>query len=358
MECAETAWLSNKEYLKRFNKKTAQLRIPLVGSLDLTHRCNLRCVHCYLSGYTGHRLQKEMETKQVLSVIDEITEAGCLYFLITGGEPLLRADFPTIYRHAKVKGLIVSVFTNGTLITDEILELFTDLPPNTIEISLYGATAATYENITRVPGSYKKCINGTQRLLDCKTHLRLKTILMDLNRNEFFDIENMAKEYGVPFRFDPAIFPCINGDNTPLTLRVSPEDAVEKEFSDTKRAEQRVKYFKRTQGLMLSDNLYQCGAGVTSFHIDPYGSLQPCLMIRNVSYDLSIGSFMEGWNDVIPQIRNLKAGNVYECNTCEKRNLCDFCPAFFALENGADDIRSEYLCAIGNLRFQMMQKYL
>lgn len=354
MECTEKTWLSNKEYLKELNKKSVQLRIPLSGSLDLTHRCNLRCAHCYLGDHSNNMLHKEMDTKQILSILDDITKTGCLYFLITGGEPLLRRDFPVIYRHAKNNGLLITVFTNGTLITDKILGLFHDLPPRVVEISLYGATAATYEKITGVPGSYEKCLNGINHLLDHNINVRLKTILMTINNHEFFEIENIAKEFGVKFRFDPAIFPCTNGDKAPISLRVSPEDAVKKEFSDEERADSWEKYFERTQGQLPSDNLYNCGAGVTNFHIDPYGNLKPCLMINNISYNLLKGSFSTGWHDVISQIRNKRPRYEFSCNQCEKRHLCGFCPAFFELENGAEDIRSEYLCAIGNHRFQLI----
>ncbi len=90
---------------------------------------------------------------------------------------------------------------------------------------------------------------GIRRLLEHKINVKLKTILMTLNRHEFFDIENMAKDLGVKFRFDAAIFPCLNGDKTPLSLRVSPEDAVEKEFSDDERLRHWRDYFERYQGL-------------------------------------------------------------------------------------------------------------
>jgi radical SAM protein with 4Fe4S-binding SPASM domain len=175
---------------------------------------------------------------------------------------------------------------------------------------------------------------------------------MSLNKHEFFDIENMAREFGVKFRFDPSLFPRFNGDKTPLDLRVSPDEAVEKEFSDMTRAKNWKIYFEKTRGSLWSDNLYHCGAGVTSFHIDPYGILKPCLMSNNFSYNLSEGSFSKGWNNIISGIMDIKANDVYNCNICEKRYLCDFCPAFFGWENGAEHIRSEYLCAIGNNRFQ------
>ena len=356
MECTETTWLNDKEYLQQFNKKAANLRVPLSGSIDITRQCNLRCVHCYLGPQSEvkkmHRY--EMDTSRLLSIIDEITDAGCLYLLITGGEPFLRKDFAEIYTHAKTKGLLVTVFTNSILVTDSILELFEALPPQAVEISLYGASAATYEKITGINGSYKRCLRGIRRLLEHKINVKLKTILMTLNRHEFFDIENMAKDLGVKFRFDAAIFPCLNGDKTPLSLRVSPEDAVEKEFSDDERLRHWRDYFERHQGLPVSDTLYNCGAGLTSFHIDPYGNLQPCLMTASFRYNLSSGSFSIGWHDVIPRIREKKTGAIYTCNQCEKRILCGFCPAFFKLESGAEDRYSDYLCKMGQYRFQTL----
>jgi len=354
MECTETAFPSNKEYFIEFNRKSAQLRIPLSGGFDITHRCNLRCIHCYLGDNANCTLSKEMGTKQILSILDQITDAGCLYLLISGGEPLLRRDFPEIYKHAKNNGLLVTIFTNGTLITDEILELFSDLPPRIVEISLYGATASTYEKITRVPGSFEKCLKGIRQLLDNKINVRLKTILMTLNSQEFFDIEHMAKDLGIKFRFDAGIFPCMNGDKSPLRLRVPPEDAVEKEFSDEDRVLSWKLFLEKTRGYVLSDRLYHCGAGITFFHIDPYGNLQPCIMVSKITCNLLNGSFLTGWHDTISTMKNKKAGESFLCNKCEKKYLCNFCPAFFELENGSEDIRSEYLCTLGNHRYNFI----
>ena len=352
MECTETGLPSSAEFIMAFNRKSTELRIPLSGSIELTRRCNLSCIHCYAVGSTRGAMQREMDTGMILSVIDETCEAGCLYLLITGGEPLLRKDFPEIYRHAKGKGLLITVFTNGTLINDEIIGLFKELPPHAVEISLYGATAATYEKITGVAGSYERCIQGISSLISGKIHVNLKTILMTANSHEFFDIENIAKELGVKFRFDAEIFPRLDGDKFPLELRVPVMDAIEKEFSDNKRLSQWEKYFEKTKGQAVPDTLYNCGAGITGFHIDPYGNLQPCLMVANIKHSLLTGSFMSGWNNVISSIINKEPGSATDCNRCEKRHLCSFCPAFFELENGADDLPSEYICSMGNHRFQ------
>lgn len=343
------------EFIREFNRKAEERRIPLSGSIELTRRCNLGCVHCYIDRQAPGDVQDEMGTDRILSFIDEIVDAGCLYLLVTGGEPLLRRDFQEIYVHAKKKGLLVSVFSNGTLVDDAVTDLFRTWPPLDVEVSLYGATKKTYEDITGVAGSYEKCLAGIGRLLSAGVHVRLKTILMSINRDEFHDMERMAKEFGVKFRFDAAIFPRMSGDRTPLGLRVPPEDAVEKELSDGERLRQWKEYFLRSRRKLPGDRLYNCGAGVTGFHIDPLGNLQPCIMAAHIRYDLSRGDFLSGWLGEMSGVRLRRAGRLYRCNDCEKVHLCGACPPFFKLESGAEDICSEYLCAMGGHRLEYLR---
>jgi len=356
VECAHIPWPSNEEFLRGLSRRAAAERVPLAGSLALTHRCNLRCVHCYLSGAPAPRA--ELTAEQWRHVLDEVTEAGCLSLLITGGEPLLRSDFRVIYRHARSNGLLVTVFSNGTLISDEVIDLFREYPPRAVELSLYGVTAGTYERITGVPGSYGRCRAGIERLLDAGINVRLKTILMTLNAHEFSAIEQLAFDWGVRFRFDAAIFPRLNGDRAPLALRVAPEEAVARELADPSRLLAWRQYYDERADLPVSKWLYNCGAGRTGFHVDPYGYLQPCLMAYGYRYGLLGGSFDAGWRQEMPAVRERRAGEGDACSRCEMRVLCGYCPAFSALDSGAEDIRSDYLCALGHLRYRAVAQEL
>ena len=359
-ECNVHEWLSTEKYLEEFSAKAERLRIPLSGSLELTNRCNLDCVHCYLGPQAKRKVPGavEMSTARILSLLDEITDAGCLNLLITGGDPLLRDDFPIIYKHAKEKGLLVSVFTNGTLITERVLDLFADLPPLEVEISLYGATAKTYEKVTRVSGSYKRCIDGIRLLLDRNIKVNLKTVLMTINSHELDEMQDIARKFAVRFRFDAAISPCIDGDKTPLSLRVPPEEAIKKEFSDSEKLQGWRKFYEKYKGWTLGSTLYACGAGVTGFNIDPYGNLQPCITTLDIRFDISREGFMAGWQEITQRISNKKVGADFICRGCEKINLCGYCPDFFRLEYGLDGFCSEYLCKMGNLRFQYINDNL
>ena len=358
MACSQTEWLGNKEYLQRFRRKIIEQRVPLSGSIDLTHRCNFRCVHCYLGDQESiaTKRNRELSTEQWLGIVDQITDAGCLYLLITGGDPLISNNFSIIYKYAKLKGLLVTVFTNGTLLSEEIVGLFKELPPHAVEISLYGASEETYEKITGIKGAYARCISGIERLLAAGIRVNLKTILMTLNRHEFEEIKNTAKKYGVPFRFDAMIFPKFNGDKSPLHLRVSPQEVVEKELlvAGRKKLWLQVINRSRTSGA-ATDLLYTCGTGLSSFHINTYGMLQSCIMVTNVRYDLLQGDFTKGWQDIIPLVRKKKITNKkYRCGQCNKINICGICPAFSVLETNSEEIASEYICSLGAERFKQI----
>ena len=359
MDC-QTGYQENIANLKELQHHLIANRVPASGSINLTNRCNLNCVHCYLGPQDCElRSSKaEISTKQWLSIIDQITEAGCLYILLTGGEVLLLPDFDTIYHKCVTNGLLVNVFTNGTLVNGKILSLFENLPPQSVEISLYGATPQTYEAITGIKGSFRKCIHGIESLVSKQIPVKLKTMQLTQNQEEWEAMEQIATSFGVPFRMDPAISPCLDGDHSPLQYRVDPEEAVKADFANPKRAASWVNYFKQIELNPKDEFLYGCGAGLTNFHINPDGTLLPCMMLHEPSYDLTKGSFMDGWTNKIQALRSIKAGKNYQCNRCKLRGLCGSCPGFFELESDSPEIHSKYLCSLAKHRLEEISRRL
>lgn len=327
--------------------------------LELTSRCNLRCIHCYLGEQREQREKRhlEMSTERVMAVIDEVVASGCLYLAITGGDPMVRKDFPEIYRHAREKGLIVTVLCDGVLVTEEIVTLFREYPPFAVDISLYGATAETYEAVTRTQGSYARCLRGIRRLLAAGITIHLKTVLMSINQHELDVMRRMAKELGVRFRMDAALFPCLsNHDRGPVDLRVSPREAVEKELSDPERLQEWIEYADRRRGVASPEGLYVCGAGLTNFYIDPFGFVSPCLMTTQYRYPLGERDFASLWADPLAALRRRTPRDSYPCNTCEMQTACTACPAFNFQETGEEDVRSEYVCETASHRWRAIQQ--
>jgi radical SAM protein with 4Fe4S-binding SPASM domain len=348
MECPHVPIIPYYEFSKHIHDKVVAKRIPIDGMIELTLRCNLKCAHCYVVHDTS---KKEMTYKQICHIIDEITEVGCLWLTITGGDPFIRDDFLDVYTYAKKRGLIITLLTNGTLITPQIADYLKEWPPFAVEITLNGMTKETYERVTRLPGSFERCMNGIQLLLERNIPLRLKTTVMTLNKDELWKIKKYVEKLGIEFRFDPILNPKLDGSKGPCKLRISPEEVVKLDLADEKRSKEWKQFCKsKFWGPAKSDKLYLCGAGVIAFHIDPYGQLSVCIISRTPSYSLPQGSFKEGWYDFIPKILAQKVRGDYKCMKCDLLALCGQCPGWSQLENGDPETPVEYLCQIAHLR--------
>jgi radical SAM protein with 4Fe4S-binding SPASM domain len=350
--------MSNAEWMQKLKERLVRQRTPVSGTLVLTNRCNLRCVHCYLEtprAAPGSADLRELTTAQVLQVIDQIVAAGCLTLLITGGDPLLRPDFAEIYRYAREQGLVVTVFTNGTLVSDAVVDLFKTWPPRMVEISLYGASAAVHEQVTRVTGSFASCLNRVERLTSNGVRVGLKTVLMTVNQHEMDAMRQLADSLGVRFRVDSAIFPTLEShDPGPLSLRVLPDVAVARELSIPGRLDELVRAASSLPA-PPGDRLYICGAGTTSFSIDPYGYVSPCLIATHHRYSLLEQDFATIWGEQLPVIMERTPRADYPCVTCDAAVACSSCPAFNYLENGTEDQESSYVCQTSKLRWQAIQ---
>lgn len=340
-------------FLRAFQRKAERERIPLSGGVALTERCNLRCAHCFTSP-CALQPEEELTTSEWRDLLDQLAEAGCLYLLITGGEPSLRTDFVDLYAHARRKGLIVTVFTNATRVTPAILEAFQASPPRAVEVTLYGSNAAVYESITGVPGSFRRCMEGIEQLVRAGLPVRLKTMLMRPNLDDFEAIRARAADWGVPFRFDAVLTADLDGNDAPLRLRLPPDVALRREFDDPRVAEDWRALAERFNRKRVKTRLYDCGAGLTTFFIDSAGLLYPCQMARSVRWDARRKGFAKGWKDVIPEVQSAPMPPDMPCVTCEARVVCSYCAASFALETGDPGKPSPFVCALGKGRLRVV----
>jgi radical SAM protein with 4Fe4S-binding SPASM domain len=295
----------------------------------------------------------ELTYEEHCHILDEITEAGCLWLLYTGGEIFARKDFLNIYTYAKKKGLLITLFTNGIFITPKIADYLAEWRPFSIEITLYGRTKETHERITGVPGSYEKCMRGIRLLMERRVPLKLKTMAITLNKHEIWEIKRFVEEeLGLEFRFDAMINPRIDSSQGPLAVRLSPQEVLELDLQDPKRMVEWKSFCERFNGpVHSSDRLYHCGAGVNSFAIDPSGMLSICGFLHKETYNLRKGSFREGWEDFLTKVRQQKKITRYtKCVACEIKAMCGMCPANGELENRDAEEPVDFLCQVAHLR--------
>ena len=352
MDCVGLPEIGLDQWVKGLFAQPGPERLPLLGSLELTYRCNLNCAQCYCNLPAGdaESLSQELSLDEVRDVIDQAAEEGCLWLLLTGGEPLLRPDFLDIYAHAKKRGLLVMLFTNGTLLNADLADYLAEWTPRKLEITLHGVTRETFEKVTRVAGSYDRCMRGIELLLERGVPLNLKTTVTTLNKHELWATKEYAEGLGVDYRFDAMLIPRLDGSKKPYEVRLAPQELVELDLQDPNRSRELERVCEKFWGATPDDRLYVCGAGERSFHIDPYGQLALCMTNRAHLYDLRDGSFRAAWRDFIPAVRSLKTKRAVECRTCPAMSLCGQCPAWSYLEHRDLETPVDYLCQVGRSR--------
>lgn len=367
--------MEESKYSERVNIASLPLwkdKSPLLTELDveLTERCNNDCIHCYINlpEDDGNAKARELTTQEIKEIAKEAASLGCLVIRLTGGEPLLREDFEEIYVHIRKLGIKVLLFTNATLITPEIVRLFSRIPPlKPIEVSVYGMKKRSYEAVSRVPGSFEKAWNGINLLLENKIPFVVKGTVLPPNRDEVEELIQWSKT-----------IPWMDGEGVPLAvlldlrtrrdekknklimrLRLSPAEALEL-FSKNK--EEYLKSLKKFCSKFIGvtgDKLITCGAGIDKACVDAYGNLQLCMLLRHpdTTYNLREGSLEDALKNFFPKVRELRAKNpdyLSRCARCFLKGLCEQCPGKSWSEHGTLDTPVEYLCEYAHLQGEFL----
>ncbi|MFA4889654.1 MAG: radical SAM protein [Candidatus Omnitrophota bacterium] len=334
--------------------------------LEVTVRCNNNCRHCFVNLPEGDQQAKKQEItfKQIRAIVDSTVRSGALWCLITGGEPLLRKDFFEIYRYLKQKGLLVSVFTNATLITAAHAELFRKYPPRDIEVTVYGVTKDTYERVTRKKGSFPAFMRGLQLLWKENIKVRLKAMIMRSNLKESSAIAKFCRLHSKDFfRFDPFLYFRHDGNSLRneeiRSERLTPEEIVKLETEDPERS----KALESSCNTMVSlwragnqDNrIFSCGIGAGAFFVNYKGRLRLCSSLTHpeCSYVFNVRGSAKLFQETLPRVLAMRSNNeklLNNCLHCIHVNFCGWCPAHAYLETGRLDGYVPYFCDVAKAR--------
>jgi radical SAM protein with 4Fe4S-binding SPASM domain len=336
-------------------------RAPVQVSIEVTRRCPLECQHCYNNLPMGDQQarSREMTTEEHFRLLDELVDMGSFWLLYTGGEIFARKDFLEIYTYAKKKGFLITLFTNGTLITEKIADYLVEWPPFAIEITLYGRTRETYEALTAIPGSYDRCLRGIKLLRERGLPLKLKTVATSINKHEVFAMKRFAEdELGVDFKFDGQINPRIDCSQSPLAVRLTPEEVVALDMHAPKGLSEYRRLAKRDlenpPNIGLNDTVYFCGGGMGSFAINAYGEMSICIMSQQETFRVQEAGVRRVWEDSLLEVRSRKRTRLTKCVECRIQSLCGMCPANGEMENGDKESPVDFLCHVAHLRAEVI----
>ncbi len=335
------------DLVRELHARAAARRQPVNGTFELTARCNLACRMCYISQSGGDATVRaeELTAAAWLTLARAAVDEGMLFLLLTGGEVLLRPDFFEIYTPLTRMGLLLTLFSNGTLVSEALAQRLAEAPPSRTEITLYGATTATYEAITGVAGSYARCCAGIEALVRRRVPLGLKTTVTRQNVGELDAMRQMARNWGVPFSGGWLLSQRRDGACSEVEhCRLSPSACVALEATDQISARGWTETARHAVA-PAHDRNFHCQAGAASFVINPRGEMNVCMDLPlPAARPLEVG-FRAAWEqtqryvDTAPPLADA-------CRNCGARVYCPRCPAWSLLETHTLNEPVPYLCEV------------
>lgn len=326
-------------------------RIPLTVTIEIIGQCNFRCVHCYI----GDSCRKDILTyEQLVDFGNQIIEMGCLYVILTGGEVLLHPDFERIYLFFAQKGMCVSVFTNGSLITKRIIDLFVKFPPRVVEITMYGFSPTTYELVTKT-NQFDAVKQNILLLKKNSINVLLKMFIVKENYSDFDAVYAFSVEQHLPFKYD---FMILSDPARPESTHNIDKDAMM--VLEGKRNITPNGYNELTYEFLVSNQikkLFMCGAGRSSCWLKSSYRIRICNFLDSIEFDLRKNSFEHIWS-LLPEFINEDIPQQSKCFDCQYRVYCDYCPAKSYLINSNLSLASppDIYCKLASMRFDKYEK--
>lgn len=312
-------------------EKALARNVPLGVQLDLTYRCNERCVHCYLD----HDDHGEMTTAEIKNLLDQMAAAGVFILTLSGGEIFLRKDFFEILEYARRDlTFCVKLKTNAMLIREHEAARIRELGVESIQISIYSHRAEVHDAITLVPGSLKRSLDAVRFLKSQGLRVVIANVLMAQNMQDYPGVRALAAELGVESTLDPTITPMMDGDRSILSLGVD-QNAMRQVFRDASLVGDTEEFCAIPAP--ADENALQalpCSAGHTTCYVSPYGDVFPCVQFPLPTGNVRKQKFIDIWqhSDEMNEVRAIRLKDLTTCTSCTHVSSCSRCPGLAFME--------------------------
>ena len=294
--------------------------VPLSVQLDVTYRCNERCVHCYLD----HDDHGEMTIEEIRGVLEQLAEAGVFFLTLSGGEVFMRRDFLEIVEYARSLMFSVKIKTNAFMIREKEAKRLRELMVQDVQVSIYSHRPEVHDAITLLPGSLKRSINGIRQLRAQGVNVVIANVLMMQNFNDSAGVQELARELGTGFTTDPTITPMMSGDRSTLRLGISiPE--LHEVFRNSDLVGDVDEYCSPPPPVDEKDmSKLPCSAGHTACYISPYGELFPCVQFPLPSGNVRRQKFIDIWRHSaqLNEVRSITMADLPVCSGCSHVGTC------------------------------------
>jgi len=318
------------DLLQQMTDKALALGVPLSVQLDLTYRCNERCVHCYLD----HDDHGEMTTEEIKHLLDEMADAGVFLLTLSGGEIFVRKDFFEILEYARRLMFCVKLKTNAVLIREAEAARIRDLGVESVQISIYSHRPEVHDAITLVPGSLKRSVAAIRLLKSQGLKIIIANVLMTENMQDYSGVRALAAELGVECTLDPTVTPMMDGNRSTLKLGVG-SGVLREVFRDSSLVGDADAFcaIPAPPGESELESL-PCSAGHTACYVSPYGDVYPCVQFPLPTGNVRTERFEDIWrhSDRMNEVRSIRIKDLTTCTSCTHVSNCTRCPGLAFME--------------------------
>jgi AdoMet-dependent heme synthase len=317
--------------LQELTLKAMARNIPFGVQMDLTYRCNERCVHCYLD----HNDHGEMTTAEIKRVLAEMAEAGVFVVTFSGGEIFLRKDFFEILEYARLElQFCVKLKTNAIMIREAEAARLNEIGVESIQISIYSHRPEVHDAITLVPGSLKRSVDAAEFLKSRGLRVIFANVLMVQNMQDYAGVRALAEEMGIEYTLDPTITPMMDGDRSILSLGVH-DGGLRQVFRDPAMVGSPDEFCATSEP--ADENALTaipCSAGHSSCYISPYGDVFPCVQFPLPTGNVREQRFVDIWrhSDRMNEVRSIRLKDLTTCSSCSHFGNCTRCPGLAYME--------------------------
>lgn len=335
----------------------ADAAVPHVVAWNLTRRCNLACSHCYIAAGAWHATGSDLTTAECRRITDEILGVNpAPLFILSGGEPLLRADLEEIAAHAAARGATVVVGTNGTLLSAERIRSLQGAGVQGVAVSIDSLRPRYHDRFRHGAGALADTLAAVERLRTADLDFIVQTTLTRGNCDELEALAEWAAARGA-VAFNVYFLVATGRGGAMRGLEPAENEAVlrrlvrlEREYRG--RMMVRSKCHPQIMRIALEDDpdspllnyATRCPCGVQYCRITPEGKLTPCPYLPLVAGDLRQDDFATVWR-ASPLLAELRAGRLGgRCGACEYRHVCGGCRARAYAETG-DVLAADGACA-------------
>ncbi|MBQ6018999.1 MAG: radical SAM protein [Clostridia bacterium] len=340
--------------VRKLHTEGRKLGIPVSGTFELTSGCNFNCKMCYIHAHNEKPGEKkELTAAEWLDIGRQAAQAGTVFLLLTGGEPLLRQDFPEIYTGLKQLGMMISINTNGYLLNGKIAELLEKNPPMRLNVTLYADSNDGYRKQCGV-GAFDRVVRNIRRMKNAGIETKLNVTFTGENADRCEDIAALVRKLALHCQSTVYTYPPVRKDGAGApTVRLSPEQAARlrirwdilRSGSDSMQSALRQLLQMQTRECEDIDRPVEgvrCRAGHTAYWIDSQGKMLMCGMIPVSEGSVTENGFSACWEKTRAFAQSVRMPA--KCTACRLRPVCCVCPAACYAETGEFTQAPRYLC--------------